>query len=41
MFEFAGLSIALNASENARLAAEQVVDTDDLQDIIPVIDSYL
>lgn len=40
MLEFAGLSIALNASENARLAADQVVDTDDLQDIIPIIDSY-
>lgn len=41
LFESAGLSIALNASDDARRAADEVMDTDDLQDILPVIDSYL
>jgi len=40
MFEFAGLSIALNAND-AREVADAVVDTDDLRDIIPVIESCL
>jgi phosphoserine phosphatase len=41
MFEFAGLSIALNASDDAREVADAVVDGDDLRDIIPGIESYL
>ncbi len=41
MFEFAGLSIALNASDDAREVADAVLDTDSLLDIIPIIRSYL
>lgn len=37
LFEAAGISIALNATEAAKRAADVSVDTDDLTDIIPVI----
>jgi len=40
-FEIAGLSIALNPSDDARRAADEVVVTDDLRAIIPVLDSHL
>ena len=40
LFDAAGLSIALNASDNARAAADAQVDTDDLRDVLPLIERY-
>lgn len=40
LFRETGLAIALNASRNARAAADVQLDTDDLRDLIPVIDRY-
>ena len=41
LFGEAGLATALNASDNARKAADVNIDTDDLRDLIPVIEDYL
>lgn len=40
LFQAAGFSIALNASSNAREAADIQLDTDDLRDVIPPIEHY-
>ena len=40
LFQAAGLAIALNASDNAREAADVEFQTHDLRDLIPVIDAY-
>jgi len=36
LFEWAGFSIALNASPGARAAAKVALDTDDLRNILPL-----
>lgn len=41
LFHAAGFSIALNASGNARSAADAELDTQDLREVIPLIDEYL
>lgn len=41
LFQNAGFSIALNASSNARAAADIQVDTEDLRDVIPHVERYL
>ncbi len=40
LFHAAGFSIALNASSNARDAADIQLDTEDLRDVIPLIERY-
>jgi len=40
LFHEAGLAIALNASNHARQAADVYMDTDNLRDIVPLIDDY-
>lgn len=40
LFHAAGLSIALNASSNAREAADVCIETQDLRNVIPLIDDY-
>ena len=40
LFHAAGLAIALNASNNARDAADLQLDTEDLRDVIPPIERY-
>ena len=40
LFQAAGLAIALNASDNAREAADFELRTRDLRDLIPVIEQY-
>jgi phosphoserine phosphatase len=40
LFHAAGFSIALNASSNARDAADIQLDTEDLRDVIPPIEQY-
>ena len=40
LFHAAGFAIALNASSNARDAADIQLDTEDLQDAIPPIEQY-
>ena len=40
LFEASGLAIALNASDNARQAADVELETQDLRDLIPVIEQY-
>ncbi|HWC14858.1 MAG TPA: HAD-IB family phosphatase [Actinomycetota bacterium] len=40
LFQAAGLAIALNASSNAREAADIQLDTADLRDVIPPIERY-
>ncbi len=40
LFRKAGFSIALNASDTARSAADVELDTQDLRDVIPFIDGY-
>ncbi len=40
LFHAAGFSIALNASTNAREAADAELDTQDLRDVIPLIEGF-
>jgi phosphoserine phosphatase len=40
LFRAVGFSIALNASANARAVADVEVDTDDLRDLIPMIERH-
>jgi phosphoserine phosphatase len=40
LFREAGLAIALNASSNAREAADVALDTKDLRDVIPLIENH-
>jgi phosphoserine phosphatase len=40
LFHAAGFSIALNASSNARDAADTQIDTEDLRNVIPSIEQY-
>jgi phosphoserine phosphatase len=37
LFERAGLSIALNATEDARAVADRAVDSEDLRDVLPLL----
>ena len=40
LFQASGFAIALNASSNARNAADIQVDTDDLRDVLPHVEGY-
>lgn len=40
LFQAAGFSVALNASSNARDAADIELDTEDLRDVIPHVERY-
>jgi phosphoserine phosphatase len=37
LFRRTGMSIALNATADARAAADHVLDTEDLRDVLPLL----